>query len=159
MRRGIINFKPWDACGLIGLTSRVYEKPSVPMRCTTEPTRNQWTPPWKPLLPYLVIVRACAIEVSHHHHIQDNKMPLLGYGVGLPLDFYDLLQSTFAAMNKFAWYLTALLATSSAVKDAAVQVASAQYLLGLGTADITGCVCFDMIICKSWILIVILDLL
>ena len=76
-------------------------------------------------------------------------MPLLGYGVGLPLDFYDLLQSTFTAMNKFAWYLTALLATSSAVKDAAVQVASAQYLLGLGTADITGCVCLDTIIYKS----------
>ena len=75
------------------------------------------------------------------------KMPLLSYGGSFPLEFYDLVQSTFTAMNKFTWYLTALLATSSVYKDAAVQVASAQYLLGLGTADITGCVCFNTIVC------------
>lgn len=77
-------------------------------------------------------------------------MPLLGYSGGLPLDFYDLVQSTFTAMNKFAWYLTALLATGSVFKDATVQVASAQYLLGLGTADITGYVYFDRIVSKLY---------
>ena len=77
-------------------------------------------------------------------------MPLLGYSGGLPLDFYDLLQSTFTAMNKFAWYFTAFLATNSVFKDAAVQVASAQYLLGLGTADITGYVYFDIIVSQAY---------
>ena len=61
-------------------------------------------------------------------------MPLLGYNGGLPLDFWDLVQSLFNALNTFALYLTAFLATGPIFKDApfGAQVESAQYLLGLG---------------------------
>lgn len=67
-------------------------------------------------------------------------MPLLGYNGGLPLDFWDTIQPLFDAMNKFAYYLTAFLAAGSLFRDAShgVQAASSQYLLGLGTADVTG---------------------
>jgi hypothetical protein len=61
-------------------------------------------------------------------------MPLLGYNGGLPLDFWDIVQSLFNAMNTFILYLTAFLATGPSFRGAplGVQVASTQYLLGLG---------------------------
>ncbi|KAF8883297.1 Neutral/alkaline non-lysosomal ceramidase-domain-containing protein [Infundibulicybe gibba] len=67
-------------------------------------------------------------------------MPLLAYHSALPLDFWDLLHSLVEAMSSFFWYLTAFLASSSLfpLNSAPINVASAQYLLGLGTGDITG---------------------
>ncbi|TFK45129.1 ceramidase [Crucibulum laeve] len=64
-------------------------------------------------------------------------MPLLSYHSALPLDFWNLPQRAFNAMTGLVWYLTAFLASSTLVPYGA-QVASAQYLLGLGIGDITG---------------------
>lgn len=67
-------------------------------------------------------------------------MPLLGYNGGLPLDFWDLSQALFEMMKRVCVCLTALLATGSIFQDASlgVKVVAGQYLLGLGTGDITG---------------------
>ncbi|KAK0221200.1 Neutral/alkaline nonlysosomal ceramidase [Armillaria nabsnona] len=49
-------------------------------------------------------------------------------------DLWDTLNSLWNAMVGFMWYMTALLAVSGSGGN----VAAAQYLLGLGVADITG---------------------
>jgi len=61
-------------------------------------------------------------------------MPLLGYQGGVPLDFWDTVQSLFDAVDTLMFYLTAFLATSPFFHGPSpgVRVESAQYLLGLG---------------------------
>lgn len=68
-------------------------------------------------------------------------MPLLGYCSDLPLDFWDLTRSLFDAMQGLVLCLTAFLASDSFFLNAppgslGVQVASAQYLLGLGQRSV-----------------------
>ncbi|KDR69911.1 hypothetical protein GALMADRAFT_255768 [Galerina marginata CBS 339.88] len=64
-------------------------------------------------------------------------MPLLASHSALPFDFWDLLVSLFDGMSNFLWYLTAFLVSSAVLPNGSPGV-SAQYLLGLGTGDITG---------------------
>ncbi|KAF9461830.1 Neutral/alkaline nonlysosomal ceramidase [Collybia nuda] len=63
-------------------------------------------------------------------------MPLLSYHSALPLDFWDLVHSLFDTMTGIVWYLTAFVASTSLLQPPTM--VSAQYLLGLGTGDITG---------------------
>ncbi|KAF5353132.1 hypothetical protein D9758_008800 [Tetrapyrgos nigripes] len=59
----------------------------------------------------------------------------------LSLDLWDLIRGFLDAMSSFVWYLTALLASSSLLPRQAgigVKGVEGQYLLGLGTGDITG---------------------
>ncbi|KAL0955527.1 hypothetical protein HGRIS_001765 [Hohenbuehelia grisea] len=71
-------------------------------------------------------------------------MPLVYYHDFLPFDFvacWHVLRAIYDGMASFVWYLTAALFASSAITPQnafGVQGAAAQYLLGLGTGDITG---------------------
>jgi neutral ceramidase len=64
-------------------------------------------------------------------------MRLLARHSALPFDFWDLLVSLADKMTNMLWYLTAFMASSSVFPDG-MKAVSAQYLLGLGIADITG---------------------
>lgn len=60
------------------------------------------------------------------------RLPLIASDHGtLRLDqyFYDILRALVNTMAGFVWYLTAFLASTSVIQ---ADVASAQYLLGLG---------------------------
>ncbi|KAK7471947.1 hypothetical protein VKT23_000053 [Stygiomarasmius scandens] len=57
----------------------------------------------------------------------------------LPLDLWDFVRGLLDTMSGFVWYLTAFLASSSVFSnEIGVKGVSGQYLLGLGTGDITG---------------------
>ena len=74
-------------------------------------------------------------------------MPNLAYHSALPFDFWDLLASLSDAISKLVlWYLSAFLASNSIHhEEPRLQVASDQYLLGLGE-------CFRFGICYSNVL-------
>ncbi|KAF9525002.1 hypothetical protein CPB83DRAFT_860383 [Crepidotus variabilis] len=61
-------------------------------------------------------------------------MPILVYNSQLPLDFWDYVLALSGTMRNGFWYLTAFLAGSSVLPNAATgpRGANAQYLLGLG---------------------------
>jgi len=67
-------------------------------------------------------------------------MPLLSYHSALPIDLWDLPRALYDTMTGIVWYLTAFVASTSLFHGTPVgiQAVSAQYLLGLGTGDITG---------------------
>lgn len=67
-------------------------------------------------------------------------MPLLSYHSALPLDLWNLPRTLYDTMAGVIWYLTAFVASTSLFNGAPMgfQAVSAQYLLGLGTGDITG---------------------
>ena len=72
-------------------------------------------------------------------------MPNLAYHSALPFDFWDLLVSLSDVLSKAFWYLTAFLASSPIRPNGGpgLQVASPQYLLGLGECFILVWCCFQ----------------